>query len=288
MTIETALGLLGDAGACICNPIPIHLRISTAAHESATGKDERTSGPKKICLEDRNVEPIATEAYMLKNMACYKIKDYVADNRLKPGDKLPTERDLAVTLGVSRPVIREALGTLEALGYIYKKRGKGIFVKEANFSSLFQEMLFLWNHTDNQADKLLEFRMMLEQAAVGHIIDRSEDEGQPELGKLLELLAEAERQPLSKKAFAAHDYQFHRELLGLTNNALFIQLTSVINDYFQMAEARNKDNDSADGVEESLREHRAIVERIQAKDKIGASDLLRAHLMKPLLRSAKP
>lgn len=231
------------------------------------------------------MEQIVTDAYMLKNMACYKIKDYVAENRLQPGDKLPTERDLAAALGVSRPVIREALGTLEALGYIYKKRGKGIFVKEADFSSLFQEMLFLWSHTDNQAGKLLEFRMMLEQAAIGQIIDRA-GSGELKLERMLEVLEEAENKPLSKKEFAVHDYRFHRELLSLTENAMFIQLTDVINSYFRMAETKNKDNTSSEGVEESLREHRAIVERLQAKDKIGASDLLREHLMKPLRRAA--
>lgn len=227
------------------------------------------------------MEQIISDDYMLKNMACYKIKDYVAANRLKPGDKLPTERDLALTLGVSRPVIREALGTLEALGYIYKKRGKGIFVKEADLSSLFQEMLFLWSNVDNQSDNLLEFRIILEQAAVGQIVDRA-GAGELKLDRITRLIEEAERAPLSKKEFAKHEYNFHRELLSLTGNPMFIQLTDVINKYFQMIETKNMDNDSTDGVATSIQEHRAIVEQLKRKDKNGAAGIIRDHLMKPL------
>jgi DNA-binding FadR family transcriptional regulator len=228
------------------------------------------------------VEQIISDDYMLKNMACYKIKDYVAANRLKPGDKLPTERDLALTLGVSRPVIREALGTLEALGYIYKKRGKGIFVKEADLSSLFQEMLFLWSNIDNQSDNLLEFRIILEQAAVGQIVDRA-GAGELNLEGIAGLIEEAERAPLSKKEFAKHEYNFHRELLSLTGNPMFIQLTDVINKYFQMVATKNMDNDSTVGVAESIQDHRAIVELLKRKDKNGAAGKIRDHLMKPLM-----
>ncbi|TNJ67919.1 FadR family transcriptional regulator [Paenibacillus hemerocallicola] len=228
------------------------------------------------------MEQIISDDYMLKNMACYKIKDYVAANRLKPGDKLPTERDLALTLGVSRPVIREALGTLEALGYIYKKRGKGIFVKEADLSSLFQEMLFLWSNIDNQSDNLLEFRIILEQAAVGQIVDRA-GAGELKLDRIAGLIEEAERAPLSKKEFAKHEYNFHRELLSLTGNPMFIQLTDVINKYFQMIATKNMDNDSTVGVAESIQDHRAIVELLKRKDKNGAAGKIRDHLMKPLM-----
>lgn len=227
------------------------------------------------------MEQIISDDYMLKNMACYKIKDYVVANRLKPGDKLPTERDLATALGVSRPVIREALGTLEALGYIYKKRGKGIFVKEADLSSLFQEMLFLWSSVDNQLENLLEFRIILEQAAVAQIVDKAEA-GNAVLVRISGLVDEAERTPLTKKEFAKHEYNFHRELLSLTGNPIFIQLTDVIHKYFQMVELNNKDNDSADGVEASIQDHRAIVELLKKKDKTGAASMIRSHLLKPL------
>lgn len=227
------------------------------------------------------MEQIISNDYMLKNMACYKIKDYVAANRLKPGDKLPTERDLALALGVSRPVIREALGTLEALGYIYKKRGKGIFVKAADLSSLFQEMLFLWSNVDNQSDNLLEFRIILEQAAVAHIVDRA-GAGDVDLERISGMVDEAERAPLTKKEFAKHEYSFHRELLSMTGNPIFMQLTDVIHKYFQMVELKNKDNDSSDGVEGSIRDHRAIVELLKNKDKNGAANMIRSHLLKPL------
>ncbi|RED52790.1 FadR/GntR family transcriptional regulator [Cohnella phaseoli] len=222
------------------------------------------------------MERILEEEYrMLSRLACDKIRGYIADNRLKAGDRLPTERALAEQLEVSRPVIREALGTLEALGLIVKRQGKGIFLKDPNFSVLFHEMMGVWQQDEDSADQVLQFRVLLEQAAVAPIIEQADD---ADYERLSALIAESEKEGVSHSDFIRLDYLFHSELLGLTRNALFIQLTDVVNKYFHWVEASSRSNRMLDGIQRTIRQHREIVRALQAKDREGASRLLKMHL----------
>ncbi len=226
------------------------------------------------------MEQITNDEYMiLKNMACEQIKQYIVTNRLQPGAKLPTERDLAEMLGVSRTVVREALGTLETLGYIYKKQGKGIFVKVPDLSPLFHEMLSLWSGDEQQLTNILNFRIMLEQAAIESIITSATS---ADLDRLYAIIEQSERATGSFKEIVKLDYDFHRELLSLTGNPLFIQLTDVINRYFEMIAGNDRDSDAADRAAVTNQEHRQLVDLIQAKEKAAAVQLIIQHLSKPV------
>jgi GntR family transcriptional repressor for pyruvate dehydrogenase complex len=219
--------------------------------------------------------PAQEEYRMLSQMASDKIKAYVVENNLKAGDQLPTERNLAEVLEVSRPVIREALGTLEALGLIVKKQGKGIFLKDPNFSVLFNEMMTVWKQDENSLEQLLNFRIILEQASVEHIIEHS----QPgDLESLYEIIVQSEQPAISFSEFIKLDYLFHRKLLSLTRSPLFTQLTDVINKYFYGIETKKKLDGSVPDYPITIKQHRRIVELLQAKDKEGAAQMLKVHL----------
>ena len=75
-------------------------------------------------MEKLNRQPILTRAIQ------EQIKRYVTQEALVPGDPLPSEIQLAVTLGVSRGSVREAIKALESLGIVEVRRGNGIFVRE--------------------------------------------------------------------------------------------------------------------------------------------------------------
>lgn len=218
---------------------------------------------------------IQDEYRMLSRMACDKIRSYIADNRLKAGDRLPTERELAERLEVSRPVIREALGTLEALGLIVKRQGKGIFLQDPNFTALFHEMMGVWQQDEQSFEQVLQFRIMLEQAAVEPIIEHA---AETDFARLYALIDEAEREGTTIGDFIKLDYLFHKELLGLTRNALFSQLTDVMNRYFHWVETRRLKEGTIPGKQLTIRQHRDIVQALQAKDREEAARLLKAHL----------
>jgi GntR family transcriptional repressor for pyruvate dehydrogenase complex len=226
------------------------------------------------------MEKISTEDYILKNRVCDNIKQYMIDNQLQPGAKLPTERNLAEILGVSRTVVREALGTLETLGYIDKTQGKGIFVKQPNLTPLFQEMLLHWGGNKDQFRAICEFRLILEQAAVEWIIANASS---ADFQQLIEIIDESERKPLTRKQFIKYDYQFHQELLRLTGNPLFTQLTDVINKYFQYVALKENENTSQVVYSSEITngEHRRLIACMQAKDREGAVRTIREHFSHP-------
>lgn len=223
------------------------------------------------------MEPLAQDEYqMLSRMACDKIKKYIADNRLKAGDRLPTERDLAEQLEVSRPVIREALGILEGLGLIVKRQGKGIYLKDPNFTVLFQEMMGVWRQEEHSAEQLLQFRILMEQAAVESIIEQATE---TDYERLYALIAQSQQDPLSISEFIKLDYLFHRELLSLSGNPLLAQLTDVIHTYFHRVESDKLKDGSSPERQNTIRQHTDIVRFLQAKDKDGAAQLLKIHLI---------
>jgi len=222
------------------------------------------------------MEPLAQDEYrMLSRMAYDKIKAYIADNHLKAGDKLPTERFLSEQLEVSRPVIREALGTLEALGLIVKQQGKGIYLTDPNFSALFQEMMGVWQQGENSLEQLLQFRFLLEQASMEFIVEHAVE---ADFERLYALIAQSEQEAVTLSEFIKLDYLFHRELLSLTRNPLFSQLTDVINKYFHEIETRKLKDGSFAGKQDTIQQHRDIVRFLQEGNKEAAVQLLKIHL----------
>ncbi|WP_409346393.1 FadR/GntR family transcriptional regulator [Paenibacillus sp. MBLB4367] len=211
---------------------------------------------------------------MLSHLASDRIRAYISENGLKPGDKLPTERDLAERLQVSRTVVREALNQLETLGLIFKVQGSGIFIAQPNLTVFFRQLLSGWEGDDQSVGKLLDFRLMLEQAALSEIADRAQDEDYAMLERLID---EAERTDIDPARFLALDAQFHRELLKLTRNDLFYQLVAVVQDYFVAIE-RNGLQPLGGASQATLQEHRALISLLRNRKLDEARQLLRKHL----------
>lgn len=75
----------------------------------------------------------------LTSQVAESVRSYITDNGLRPGDRLPAERELTEMLGVSRNILREALKGLAAIGLIEARQGDGTFVSGVDYSSLIQQ-----------------------------------------------------------------------------------------------------------------------------------------------------
>ncbi|MBP1993951.1 FadR/GntR family transcriptional regulator [Paenibacillus eucommiae] len=213
---------------------------------------------------------------LLSQMASEQIKKYITDRQLNPGDQLPTERELAEKLQVSRTVVREALNQLETLGMIVKIQGKGVFIAERNLTAFFQQIVSLWGPGAKQDDQLVGFRMMLELAALDYIVINAKEQDYEELRHIV---ANSQNADISLAEFVQYDYDFHRQLLKLTNNDLFDQLVSVIHDYFRLIlhtnEGRKIDRNP------TIRDHLELLQLLQDGHLEEAKQLLRKHLIDP-------
>ena len=99
----------------------------------------------------------------------------ILEGSLKPGDRLPPERELAVDLGVSRPSLREAIQKLASKGMVTSRQGGGTYVTDAlesSFSDPWQDMM---GKHPNLREDMLEFRRMLEGQAAECAAERTND-----------------------------------------------------------------------------------------------------------------
>jgi GntR family transcriptional repressor for pyruvate dehydrogenase complex len=214
---------------------------------------------------------------MLSQMAVEQLKTYIVKHGLKPGDRLPTERELAEKLNVSRSVVREALNHLETLGLIVKRQGKGIFIEKQNLSVFFRHIVSMWDADPKTGTQLLEFRTMLETAALDLVVEQA---GKDDYGRLETIIARSEQPDIDILEFIRLDFEFHRHLLELTKNDLFVQLVGVIHDYFnnlQVELCRNGGAVINHGL--TIRDHRTMIELLRTKDVQAAKQLLRVHLL---------
>ena len=108
-----------------------------------------------------------------------QIQDLIVARSLHPGDKLPSERELAEQLGISRTVVREAIRTLCVRGLVKVKPGCGTYVEaltpQAALASI--ELLLRLRHTPELLDNLYEIRRMVEIEMAGLAASRATDDG---------------------------------------------------------------------------------------------------------------
>ncbi|MEX2536989.1 MAG: FadR/GntR family transcriptional regulator [Trueperaceae bacterium] len=192
------------------------------------------------------------------------LAQFVSDSRLQVNDRLPAERDLAASLGVSRPVLREALKQLEALGVIEPRPGSGTYLR----SPLSPNDLHLVMRVEMEREslmKLLELRRALESEAAALAALRATPEGIRELEALVDIL---ETEFHTKGDNPQSDKAFHVALFHLSDNRLLWDVMRSVWD--QIEKFWDYPLGKQDFAKRTLPLHRATFERIRAGDPNGA------------------
>jgi GntR family transcriptional repressor for pyruvate dehydrogenase complex len=154
-----------------------------------------------------------------------QVRYAIEDGSLKPGDRLPTEQELAGRFGVSRTVIREALGALKVLGLIESKQGAGNYVMQAPSSGqLLVERLWRMIERGNPI-QILEARAILEVNIAPLAACRRTELHLNEMLTALDLLEQAIKK--GDLAVAQLDVDFHLAVAKATQNPLLIAMTEV-------------------------------------------------------------
>lgn len=217
---------------------------------------------------------VRTREATLTQRATQLIENLIVERRLQPGDRLPSVRDLAEQFGVSRTVIREAVGALVAKSLLEVRHGSGITVRSPTAQSVAQSMsLFLrGGHAQPPYQKIIEVRRTLEVAIAGLAAERRSDADLGELQALLDEMAgldEGER-------FVRNDVAFHATLARATHNELYVMLLDSIADL--LVQARRLALAVPDGRAGAQKHHPAIFGQVEAGNAEGAREAMRAHL----------
>lgn len=156
-------------------------------------------------------------------LVCESVRNKLVQGELKPGDKLPPERELAAQLGVSRNVVREALRSLEIAGVVALRKGVkgGAFIQEGAASRITQALSDLITLDAISLKDLFEARIMILEMVLDHIF---KDNRHPDFSRLETVIEETKQASLSddipRRINCA--YQFYHELAALTGNSAII------------------------------------------------------------------
>ena len=203
----------------------------------------------------------------------------ILEGSLKPGDRLPPERDLATELGVSRPALREAIQKLVSKGLLATRHGVGTTVTDrldATFVDSWQAMLT--THPGLQND-MLEFRHMLEGHAAFLAAERATDVDIERLDSAYAALESTyARDDLT--ANVESDVEFHQAIAEAAHNAMIGHLTSsllrVIHGHVSSNLVRIHTRPLQ--WEQIQAQHRAIWQAIRTHDPEAAAAAARAHI----------
>jgi len=202
----------------------------------------------------------------------------VAEGQLKPGDRLPSERELVERFQVSRASIREAISALEMMGLIEVRAGEGTYIRQVNIDSVVAPlawMLFIEKDTDLE---LYEVRKILEVQAVGIAAERVQEDELRDMSEVLEVMRmDLEIDRLGEEA----DHYFHYAIARATHNKILIRLMNTISDTMQKAlkSSRSRLYEDKSSPERLYQEHCSLFEAIKNHNVLMAQQLMLDHLV---------
>lgn len=211
----------------------------------------------------------------LSTLVASSISREIAQGRLKPGDQLPTEQQLAQTFGVSRNVVREAIARLRSEGRIWSQQGRGAFVADQpnttvltiDYEALQQAAAFR---------SLFELRGILEVQAAALAAQRRTDDDVAAMRNALETMSNA---PYGSVMWLQTDLEFHKTVAAATGNAYMVQFLVFVSERVRdsiLASGNQQKSEELASV--TLGEHQRILDAIEARDAEGAQGAMRAHL----------
>jgi len=232
----------------------------------------------KYYKNDLNLQPVKKSR--IYEEVAEQLKALILENKLKPGDRLPSERELAEQLSIGRPSVSHALRTLERMGFIEIRAGEGCFVKEVSLEpymqSLSESISIRLADKEDQLLKTLEVRRILEVEITYLAAERITDEGLSELRGSLK----RQEETISRKdnrAFLEEDFNFHHLVAKATGNEVMLMVRNSIADLLRgviYAAARNESGPNPG----TLESHKEIYKAIEKKDPELAKKVMLKHI----------
>ncbi len=202
-----------------------------------------------------------------------QFKRLIADGKLKPGDKLPPERELIKQLGVSRPSLREALNALVAMGLLEIRQSKRTYVKSVT-SKIIEDPLSLLIKADIQKIfDLIEVRKAIETWAAYHAAERASEE---DLSQLYTILREMKQAFKDGQSWTKEDADFHLAIAKATHNTIQMHIMSAIYDLLMASMVKIfADRDKA---KQLVHHHQEIFDAIKSRSPEKARKKTLEHL----------
>jgi GntR family transcriptional regulator, transcriptional repressor for pyruvate dehydrogenase complex len=217
------------------------------------------------------VEPIRRSR--LSQQIVVRLSALIREGRLRAGDRLPAERELADQLRVSRSSLREALRTMELAGLVESRHGGGTYVRDAVAWNAVSPLALVLQASGDAVGDLWEIRLMVEPEIAARAALRATGDN---LDELDELLARQAACLADEEGSLRLDRQFHAALAGASQNAVAVQVVELIGSLLQAG--RSHFITSPERRQHALSWHREIVAAVRGRDPESARSAMRRHL----------
>lgn len=219
------------------------------------------------------------QAEKLSTAVSRQIEDLILRGILRPGERLPSERELSERFGVSRPSLREAISELQEKGLLNSKAGAGVYVSEVLGSAFSEALVNLFSSHEQAVFDYIDFRRDMEGLAAERAARHASDTDLKVIQTILEKMeaAHAKRDPTDE----AHlDVNFHLSIIEASNNVIMLHMMRSMYQLLQMGVFYNRRAMFKQRItrETLLDQHRTINAALQARDPSGARKAVEDHL----------
>ena len=208
----------------------------------------------------------------------------IRDGRVRPGERLPNERDLARHLGISRPSLREAVRALAAMNILEVRQGSGTYVTSLDPELLAEPLQLILAIDASAIVALFELRRIIEPSASALAAQRATPRELDLLRREIERGTAVQHRP---DALVDHDTALHRLVHQAAHNPLLLSASASLAGLARTSRLRTVR--LPENARLTIREHRAIVDAICARNPGQAAKQMLAHLQRieTQLRKAK-
>ncbi|MGV9559234.1 FadR/GntR family transcriptional regulator [Streptomyces sp. NPDC003401] len=218
--------------------------------------------------------PPAAPKGTVTRRAIERIKAMIGEGRLEPGRRLPTERDLAAELGISRSSVREAIRALTVMGVLEARHGSGIYVTQLRAGDLLETFGVVAGLSPGpRLVELLEVRRVLESAAAALAAARITPDRLAVVEGHLAAMDAAD----DPEEILAHDLAFHREIAAAAGNETMAAMLEGLSSRTLRARVRRGHGEEG-AFARTRREHAAIHRALAARDPEAARAAAAAHV----------
>ena len=215
--------------------------------------------------------PIQRES--VAEMVVRRILDMVKAGVLKAGDALPPERDLALSLDVSRPSVREAMRGLAVLGVVKSRQGGGAYISDLGPDALLGPIQFYLSLESMNIRELYDARSLIESDVARRAAVNITDADLARLETVLAIQHDTIGDPL---AFRKSDFEFHEIIWIGSGNAFLKRIGQSLN--VLGLEFRKRASERPGVLEQSLQDHRRLLDALKARDPAAAAAAAEAHM----------
>jgi DNA-binding FadR family transcriptional regulator len=216
--------------------------------------------------------PEAIERRNLSEVVADRIRQYILDHNLKPGDRLPTEQELSDRFGVSRVSTREATKALGFLGIIDAAPRRGLVVGQVDMKRVTNYLSFHLAISDFPRQQLLDTRIAIETGALPHVMRRMAED--PKLHARLSAAAARVQAAAGFDERIAADAEFHRALLDASGVGPLLAFNDLLTIFFDRFRRSLEQGDWDSG----LRQHQQILDALRDGELKLACEVLTRHV----------